>query len=482
MSQETSYEEQSQPDGEQLAQSPELVQDTVALPPTQDTTEPVQKSSGNKNLLVGIGIGIALTLVGTQLLASKQVDPPAEANEVASAQTPAKSVTITKVETDTVARTLEANGSVAAFELIPVLSQADGLQIKQVLVDEGEFVEAGQLVALLDDAVLQAQLMQAKADMAQAEARLAQLRAGSRREEIAQAKESVLSAQAAVREAQSYLDLAQKRVERNSSLEAQGAIARDRLDEVLNEQRTKQSQLQAAQARLREAQQRLAQLETGERPEVITQAEAELSRAKGQVQLVEARLQDTRVVTPVSGKIAQRTAKVGAITSSSQTLFTIIENGRLELLLKVPETDLAKINSGQTVEIYSQVNRDLRLTGKVREIDPVVEEASRQATVKVDLPANSTLKPGMFLKSQITTSSVAGLTVPAKAVLPQSDGSALVYKLTGEDTVTAQSVEMGNLLPQGKVEIKAGLSPGDRIVVKGAAYLRDGDRISVSNE
>jgi RND family efflux transporter MFP subunit len=115
----------------------------------------------------------------------------------------------------------------------------------------------------------------------------------------------------------------------------------------------------------------------------------------------------------------------------------------------------------------------------VREIDPVVDEQSRQATVKVDMPATESLKPGMFLRAAITTSSASGLTIPAKAVLPQADGSAIAYRLQGNGTVKAQPVQVGEIMPGERVEIKSGLSPGDRIVVKGAAYLKDGDKVEV---
>ena len=442
---------------------------------------PLKWLTGGWGLLVGVVIGIILTSVGNRLLSPKQVNSTIEATPVVASQPTAKSVTIATVATESIPRTLEATGSVAAFEMIPVRSQATGLQIKEVLVDEGEWVKVEQPIVRLDNSVLQAELARARADLAQAEARLAELRAGTRTEEIAQARERVRSATADVEEARSDLDLARKRVERNRGLEAEGAIARDRLDEVLNEERTQRANLQAFQARLQERKQELAQLQAGARQEVISQAEAQLARARGDVQLVNARLRDTQVVAPVSGKIASRNARVGDVTSSSQELFEIIENGRLELRLRIPETDLNQISTGQTVQITSQADRNLQLSGQVREIDPVIEENSRQAIVKVDLPGNS-LQPGMFLKAAVTTSSDIGLTIPAKAVLPQSNGGAVVYTVVNGETVQAQTVDMGRLLPGGKVEIKGGLNPGEPIVVKGAAYLKDGDRVAISNE
>ncbi len=440
--------------------------------------------SGGRGLLIGLGIGVVLTVAGTRVLSTSSrptQNPVTPISPVASSQVAAQSVTVAEVQTSEINRSLKATGTVAAVEMVPVLSQATGLQIRKILVDEGEFVKAGQLMAVLDDSNLLAQLAQAQASVAQAEARLAELLAGTRSEEIAQARENVKIAAAEIIRAESELDLARKRVQRNQNLEVEGAIASDRLDEFLNQERVKRSNLQQAQARWREAKQRLTQLEAGPRPEVIAQARAQLAQARAQMRLVMEQLEDTRVKAPVSGKIAERNARVGNTTTSfSQTpLFQIIEDGRLELRVKVPETQLALIRVGQKVLIASDIDRSLKLSGKVREINPVIDESSRQATVKVELGDRSSLKPGMFLEAAIVTSNSSGLTLPMAAVLPQANESAIVYLLQQNNIVKAQGVEIGEILPNRKVEIISGLQLGDRVVVKGAPYLKDGDRVEI---
>jgi RND family efflux transporter MFP subunit len=468
-------------------------------------------------MLIGIGIGVVLAVGGTRLLSSQPTKAPAKSPEATPSAAPvsAQSVTVATVETTRVPRILKATGSVAALEMIPVSSQATGLQIQQILVDRNDFVKVGQVMARLDDAILQAQLTQAKASVAQAEARLAELRTGTRKEEIAQAQarldqakarlsqaqasipRQIEQAQAQVESAQARLTLAENRYKSYQSLVDQGAVTRDRFNETFSEYRSAQANLSEAQQRLqqarntnnpeidqlaasvREAEQQLQQLRAGSRQEVITQAEAQLAQAKGQQQAIAAQLGNTKIVAPASGMVAERNARVGDVTSPSQPLFQIIDKGRLELLLKVSETDLAQIRPGQSVKITSNKDSKLSFEGKVREIDPVVNEQSRQATVKVDLPASDSLKPGMFLKAEITTSSASGLTAPVKAILPQADYSAIAYRLMGDGTVKAQQVQVGEPMPGERVEIKSGLSPGDRIVVKGAAYLKDGDKVEV---
>ena len=436
----------------------------------------------NKGLLVGLGLGILLTLGATRLLvpgADNQSE--SEPVPIAESTVTAQTVTITEVETSSINSTIDASGTVAAFESIPVMSQASGLQITEILAERGDFVERGQVLARLNNKALLAQEAEAQAAVAQQKAVLDELQAGSRVEEIAQAESRVSSAKTAVAKAESDLELIQKRVERNRSLQAEGAITRDRLDQLLNEEKVAVSDLAGTKASLNEAQQALAQLKAGSRPEAIAQAKAQLDQARGRLQAIETQLEDTTIVAPTNGIIASRDARVGQITSTSEMLFSIIQDGRLELRLKIPETLIGRIQRGQKVRITSNADKNLQLTGEVREIEPTIDDASRQAIVKVDLPNNAKLKPGMFLRAAINTDTNPGLAVPIESLLPQSGDKAIAFIVRDNNTVKAQTVEMGEIINEQQVEIVSGLQAGDRLVIKGAAYLKDGDKIKISD-
>ena len=144
---------------------------------------------------------------------------------------------------------------------------------------------------------------------------------------------------------------------------------------------------------------------------------------------------------------------------------------------------------GTAVSITSDSDQRIKLSGTVRDISPLVDPQNRQATVKIDLPASAFLRSGMFLRASISTATAQGLKVPVKAILPQSDGSSIVYKLVGEDKVQAQPVVVGEIaggavgdLTSARVEIKKGLKAGDKVVVAGAGYLKDGDRVKVGSQ
>ena len=447
--------------------------------------ESPQKLPRNYSLIIGIGIGIITSMVGINLFGQNQ------APESVSTTTPvissttrsnvSQTITTTTAQIMDVESKLAATGTILPYELIPVMSKANNLQIIEVLVDEGDVVAQGQILIRLDDSLLKAELKQAQAVVQQAQARLAELKAGTRAEELARAKESVNIAQADILQGEADLQLAQAKLQRNRQLEVEGAIAADRLEEFVNDELVKKSNLQKNRARLREAQQRLLELQKGARKEVLAQAQASLSEAQARVKLIETRLKDTIVKSPVNGKVAERNARVGdvASASSNQKLLTIIQDSRLELEVRVPENELRDIAPQQKVKISSTANPNLNLTGIVRDVNPIIDRDSRQAIVNVDLPTNNDLKPGMFVQASIITTTSPSLTIPMKAVIPQNNGQGTVYVLQENNTVKAQQVSLGKIVDNEAIEILSGIQLGDIVALKGVNYLQDGNAVKI---
>lgn len=428
-------------------------------------------------VVVSLGAGIWLSQASGEQDSTEATDPNAPA---AQTEGVAKSVTAAPVRSAQIRQFLDATGTIEARELVPVKSQATGLQVIRVLVDEGQAVQANQPMAILDDSVLRTQLLQARASVMEAEAALAELQRGNRPEAIAQARESAKQAVARVVQTEADLELAEQRLKRNQSLHKDQAISDDRLSEVTAQARSAQAAKVQAEAALGEAQQRLQELERGPRQEDIAQAQAQLFRTQAQVREWEARIGQARVVASASGIVADRQVRVGELVSNDANLFTIIEGGLVELHLLVPETQIGRIQVGAPVRVTSDSNKQIQVVGKVREIDPVINATSRQATVKVALPPNPSLRTGMFLRGEVATAIGQGLAIPTAAVLPQGDGSAVVYRIKPDRTVNAVPIKTGEVLPGQWIEVKEGLQAGDAIVVKGAPYLKDGDRVQVT--
>lgn len=422
--------------------------------------------SGTNGLVIGLGLGLGLALLLTRITSRQNTaaDPavaPTEQTQVASA-----SVTTVRAETAPIKETLSASGTVEAFDLLSVSPRASGLQIQSVFVREGDRVSAGQVLALLDDAVLRSEIEQAQAQIVAAEA------------QVAQAEAQANQNKAALAEAQDKRD-------RYESLFAQGAISEEELATRRTQVTTAEQTLSASTAGIESAQ------------ATVRSRQAEVARLNTQ-------LGQTEVIAPASGVIAEKSATVGDTASTGTPLFELISGDQLELAVKLPQAQLAQVNPGTSVQITSTANKNIQLQGTVRSIDPTLNAQTRQATVKVGLPGSDLIRPGMFLNAAITTRSRSGVVIPAEALIPQatrSQGSGpssgfIVYTLSSDgtgpnnnpknNTVKAQQVSIGERIPAtddapAKVEIRSGLLANTPVVVEGASYLQDGDNVDVVN-
>ncbi len=463
-------------------------------------------SSGGKGGIGKIAIGLAIGLA-IGIFAGRT--PPPASPESSAAQPAAitialnQTVTTAPVETGAIARTISATGTVAAYDLLPLLPQANGLQIERVLVDEGDVVVAGQVMAVLDDDVLQAQqsqeiaalesakatLLERQAAVTQAEASVAQALSALAEEEAEKEQEIASLAQARVNLAQADRELA-----RYEKLETDGAISLQELEirrttassaaEAVRVARAKissaQAKIQSAQANVGSAKARLRSAKAA-----VSSAEANVRSAQASVQQLRTQLAQTEVRAPARGIVAERIARRGDVTNGSQKLFSIIADNALELQVQIPETQLSRVQVGMPVEITSDADARITLpSGIVRSIAPLVDATTRQATLKIDLPSDPLLRPGMFLQAAITSQTVESLTVPYEAVQWQADGGAIIYLLEGDNIARARPVEVGNSTggQKSRIEIKQGLKKGDRVIVAGAGFVKEGDRVKVVPE
>jgi len=210
------------------------------------------------------------------------------------------------------------------------------------------------------------------------------------------------------------------------------------------------------------------------REALARQAAARLLGARARREEAAARLAQTRIASPHDGTISRRSVLVGAVLQPGQELFRLIRDDRLELDVRVPELELARVEVGQAVRV---LHGEREVAGaRVRAIFPTVEGATRLGTVHVALPPGSGLRPGQFARAEIGAGSPPALTVPQEAVVFRG-GRAVTFVLPpGAERVEARPVSAG-MRREGLVEITAGLAEGERVVAQGAGFLGDGDRV-----
>jgi RND family efflux transporter MFP subunit len=127
--------------------------------------------------------------------------------------------------------------------------------------------------------------------------------------------------------------------------------------------------------------------------------------------------------------------------------------------------------------ISSDARPDLAETGKVREVSPALDTASRQATVSIDLPTGTPFQVGMFVRAEVNLGQSQALAVPTQAVVSGTEGSQ-VFVLDGQ-IARARAVQVGTRTG-GWVEVRDGLKAGEPVIVNGVGFLKDGDKVDVS--
>ncbi len=432
-------------------------------------------------------------------------------NRQASPKLDIASLTVPVVSSDVILR-ISASGKVVPIQSVNLSPKNSGV-LAQLLVEQGDKVQQGQIIARMDDSNLQAQLSKARANLAQVRAQLAEARAGTRPEEIAQSRarlnqsraqlnqartgnrpEEIAQAQAQVEAARARVNLTSSRVQRNRNLASSGAISQDTLDEVIADDRSAKANLLEAQRRLidikngsrteeidqkraavAEQEQALQQLQNGSRPEQIDQFEASVAAAQSELKAVQVQLDDTIIRAPFSGIVTQKYATVGAFVTpttsasntASATSSSIVAVSRgLEVLAQIPEVDIGQVKQGRIVEIVADAYPNQVFKGKVRLISPeaVVEQNVTSFQVRIILTTGQEqLKSGMNVDLTIVGAVVQdALVVPTAAIVTDKKGQTGVLIPDDKKQAKFSPVEIGSAI-KDKTQIVSGVKTGDRI-------------------
>ena len=214
-------------------------------------------------------------------------------------------------------------------------------------------------------------------------------------------------------------------------------------------------------------------------------SEQAFTEARHQLQQLEIELADVRqawqyteVRAPIAGTVTVRRVQAGDQVGADQALFEIVDFDTLVALVYVPERELARVRPGQAARITSQAVPGVVFPGVVDRVAPVVDPKSGTVKVTIRVPPAEGLRPGMFLDVQLVTDvRQDALLVPKRALLVDHD-QAWVYRVKQDGTVERLLVQP--VLEDARhVEVRAGLQPGDRVVIAGQAGLKPGAKVRV---
>jgi membrane fusion protein, multidrug efflux system len=244
--------------------------------------------------------------------------------------------------------------------------------------------------------------------------------------------------------------------------------------------------LREVQARSREAQQQLARIEElkdrgfATRSSYDTQVAA-AAAARAQAQGVRAEIGDRVIRAPFSGWVSLRNISVGAIASQGTTIAQISDIDTIKLDFPVPETMLRAIRVGQPIEARSAAYPDQPFRGVIHTIDTIVDPNTRAITVRARLPnPGRLLRPGMLLTVTIENAPRMAASVPELAVVGEGD-QRFVFVVDEQGRAHRRPVRTG-ARADGRIEILAGLQPGQRVVTEGVVKVADGMQLRLAGQ
>lgn len=204
-------------------------------------------------------------------------------------------------------------------------------------------------------------------------------------------------------------------------------------------------------------------------------AQASLTAARAALSETRTRLSQATIRAPVGGLVIRRSVTRGQIIQPGAELFRIVRDGRLELDAQVPETDLPLIRAGMAATITS--DQAGQTSGRVRIVTSEVDPQTRLGIARIALTAPGSLRPGMFARAAIDAGAQASLVAPLESVVFR-EGQPGVYVIAPDNTVRFTPVTTG-VRQEGRVALTGGVQAGQRIVVRGAGFLGDGDAVQV---
>lgn len=357
-------------------------------------------------------------------------------------------VDVVLVRPTTLVQRVVAIGRVVAASQIRVGTLIHG-RVLQVHVEQGQAVQAGQVLLTLEDAEAKANVAQARASLRQAQAKLSQ---------TANLKAQV--ADESARQAQLRLDQAQAAYQREVSLFNAGASTKQRLDDAQSALDLAESSKASALIQARDVTRQGADYR-------ILQASVE--QAKASVDYATTRLDQTRVVAPAPCIVLERRVEPGDVVQAATQLLILAVQGPVQLSVRVDEKNMSLLHVNQQAQASADAYPSRKFGATITSIAPLVEASTGTVEAKLSVVnPPSYLLPDMSVSVNLDASARPDvLLVPNRAVRSDTSEDPYVF-IVAEGKLERRAVTLG-IVDGEQREIVSGIESGDQVVVGGDA-------------
>ena len=429
------------------------VSDKLKQPEVRDKSKPGEvaskpeptDASGKSNTRKAVKILIYIVLVVAALFLVKYIffTPP--------------KVVVVQVRQQDYTGEVQGTGTINVDILSAVGAKIPG-RIERVLVNEGDFVRSGQVVATLEDTDIRQVLERSQARL---EAARMTEQASRAMEQSARAAAQSVGATAQARRATKYQT--ERAWEREKHLVATGAVSQEEADQYEERDRTAASGVGSADAEIGAAQ---AQIEAAGAK--VQAAHSEIAAMEAEVRLQQFNLSQTKIFTYVNGVVTDRPKRSGDAIVSGQTVLTVADPKVTLVEAYLDQRFAGKIRAGQTATVILRGRAKEQIPGRVYRIRPQADPAAEEMTVEISFPLPpAELQIGQWADIYVQVSQTKNaLVVPKSAVMTMGDGR---YVLVADASNRVRRVNVESLAssPRSQVTAVSGeLKPGEWVLTQ----------------
>jgi len=390
----------------------------------------------------------------------KQDTKAAETN--AAESEPATPVQVEAAKKEGIQRIITAEAVLYPLKQATIVPKI-GAPVQKFLVNRGDRVYEGQLLAVLESRDLVAAAEESKSLYEQAEATYETTTEATMLEDLTKA-------QADVESAREGLDSAKRVYDSRLALLHEGALAQKLVEDA-------KVALVQAQSQYTTVQQHLKALQTVSQLEQRKAAQAQMQAAKAHYNATAVQALYAEIRSPIKGVVADRPLNLGEMASSGSPLFSIIDTSRVIARANFPVQEAAAIRVGDKATITGPGGE---VTGKVTVVSPSVDPSSTTVGVWVEAPdPKGCLKLGTTATVSIDAGGISNaVVVPAVAILSSDEGGEKVMLVGSDGLAHERKVKLG-IRSGDDVQILSGVNPGDQVITQGALGLDDKAKIRV---
>ena len=362
--------------------------------------------------------------------------------------TATKAVKTEPVRQESMKRSVDLVGTLAAVDEVTISSEADG-KVSKLLADLGDRVKAGSVLIELDNEKQQYNYDQQKATLARA---LAQY--GAADPQHLPPVEHTPD----VQKANADLVQAKQALDRADQLFTRKLVPQQTLDDANAAYESKKASYDSA---LQNAQNLRASIQVSE----------------ANVKLADRQLRDTAIRAPFDGIVEKRMVNLGELVKMQMPVMAVVRVDPLKVVAEIPEKMAPWISGGQAVELHVDAYPDKVFTGKISRISPAVNTATRAFPFEALVPNGETvLKPGTFARVHIQSGKIDDVMTLPYTAMQYRYGVNRVFVVNG-DTLIARELKVGDRLGD-RIEVISGVKAGDQVATTDIEKLTDGQKVT----